>query len=265
MAEPTVDLDYSVHDFEGDTRADSKFLYHRIHTIMTTEGLEVAGRTLDVACGAGNLAAFVHERGGEAWGMDSSSEMLGIGRWLHSDDKVVFVRGIAETLPFRPGTFDRVICQGSLDHFADPRAFMREAAGILSPGGRLVVALSNYESLSCQLGRLWQWLSRDLPRRPRPPQRPYWEIPPDHFHRGDLAFVRELGGPQLQLERCYGVSLLWLTYGWGSVLQRLPRPVRIALLSTLDKIAYGTPTVADMIVSVWQHKEPGPAYGNNHS
>jgi len=123
------------------------------------------------------------------------------------------------------------------------------------PGGRLILALANYESLACHLGRLRQWLARDLLGRPRALDRPYWEIPHDHYHKGELSFVRELGGPWFRLERGYGVSLLWLIYGWERLLDRLPRALALGLLATLDRIAHRTPALADMIVSVWQPRE----------
>ena len=260
MAEPAFDLDYSIHDFPFDSRPDSKFLYRRVEQAMLDEGFVPGGRTLDVACGLGRLAVGIRKRGGESWGLDPSPEMLGLSRWVFPTSEVLLVRGIAEALPFRDGSFDRVICQGSLDHFVDPQAFMREAAQVLKPGGRLILALANYESLACHLGRLRQWLARDLLGRPRARDRPYWEIPHDHYHKGELSFVRGLGGPWFRLEQCYGVSLLWLIYGWERVLDRLPRDLALGLLATFDRIAYRTPALADMIVSVWRPRErTGPA------
>jgi SAM-dependent methyltransferase len=183
--------------------------------------------------------------------------MLGISRWLFAADQVILVRGIAESLPFRDGSFDRVICKSSLDHFVDPHDFMREAARVVKPGGRVIVALTNYESLSCRLGRLRYQLAQTFLRRPPVPFRPYWQPPSDHYHKGDLAFVHGLGGKRLRLERCYGISLMWPAYGWGMALERLPHSFADALLVALDQIASRTPELADMIVSVWQplHQE----------
>lgn len=250
-AEPSFDLDYSIHDFEVDQHRDSQFLFRRSEEVLLREGL-AGGKTLDVACGAGHLAARLQERGVQGWGLDPSQEMLGISRWLFTADQVILVRGIAESLPFRDGSFDRVICKGSLDHFVDPHDFMREAARVIKPGGRVIVALANYESLSCRLGRLRYQLAQILLRRPPVPVRPYWQPPSDHYHKGDLAFVRGLGGRRLRLERCYGISLMWPASGWGTALERLPRHAADALLVALDQIASRTPELADMIVSVWR-------------
>ena len=219
---------------------------------MLREGSAGGGRTLDVACGVGRLTLGLHERGGEAWGLEPSQQMLGLGQWLFPGRDVVLVRGVAEALPFRAGSFDRVICQGSLDHFVEPLGFMREAARLLHPGGRVVITIGNYESLSCRLGRLRRSLERALFRRHAPSERPYWQMPPDHNHKGGPSFVRGLGGGALHLERWYGISLLWLVRGWGTWLDRLPRRLAYTLLGALDRVAYRAPVWADLIVSVWR-------------
>lgn len=242
-----------------DPRPDTQFLSRRTEEAMLQEGWVDGGRTLDVACGAGWLAAKVRGRGGEGWGIDASQEMLGLAPFLFPRDQAVLVRGIAEVLPFRDGSFDRVICQGSLDHFVDPNAFMREAARVLRPDGRLAIALANYESLSCRLGRLRQRWERDVLHQPQPAHRFYWQPPPDHYHKGELPFVRRLGGRWLQLERCYGVSLLWLLKDWDKWLEQMPRFLADPLLGALDRTAYWTPALADVIVSVWRPRnQQGP-------
>ena len=250
LAEPAFDLDYSIHDFPVDGRLDSQFLYRRIDEVMVEEGTAPGGRALDVACGLGKLVVNLRERGTESWGLDPSHEMLGLSRWVYPDGSVVLVRSIAEDLPFRDHSFDRVVCQGSLDHFVDPQAFIREAARVLRPDGRLVIALANYESLACRIGRFRDPLADGRFGQRR--ERPYWEPPPDHFHKGDLRFVRKLGGPCLRLERCYGVSLLWLVKDWDRRLEGMPRRLADAVLTALDRIAYRAPALADMIVAVWR-------------
>lgn len=256
-AKPAFDLDYSIHDFEIDPHRDSQFVFRRIEAAMLREGLVPGGRTLDVACGAGKLGVQITERGGQGWGIDASPEMLGVSRWLYPADQVVLVRGIAESLPYRDGSFDRVICQGALDHFVAPRRFMDDAARILRPDGRLVLALANYDSLSCRLGRILHHVTDAALGRPPTTGRPYFLPPPDHFHRGTLAFVERLGGATLELERCYGISLLWLLRGfhkwtWGKTLDRLPAVLAEGVLRSLDRLGRHVPAYADMIVSVWR-------------
>lgn len=50
-----------------------------------------------------------------------------------------FVDGVAESLPFEAGRFDRVASIHAFHHFADVDAVLREAHRVLVPGGRIVV------------------------------------------------------------------------------------------------------------------------------
>ena len=219
---------------------------------MLREGTAPDGRTLDVACGVGRLVARLGEKAIVSIGLEPSPEMSGLSRWLFPRKTVALVRGVAEALPFRDRSFDRVICQGSLDHFVDPTLFMRETARILRPDGRAIISLANYASLSCQIGRFWQWSKQTLLCRPPPTERLYYQPPPDHYQRGDITFVQRLGSEHMRLERCYGVSLLCNTPRWGIWLDRLPGLLANALITNLDRIAYTTPRLSDTIISVWR-------------
>jgi SAM-dependent methyltransferase len=252
-----VDLDYHMEDFEPDAGSgrDSAFYHRRTNQAVLAEALcRSPGRVLDVACGSGELAASLAAAGWEAWGLEASSHMLGLGRWQGFDRQVVMVRGIAEALPFPEGSFDRVLCKGSLDHFADATAFMKEAARVLRPDGRLVIALANFDALSRRLGRGIDAVARLLGMRP-PEGRPYWQPPPTHMVRGDLAYVRSLGGPSFFLERCYGVSLLHHFRPWRVVVDRLPPRLSWEVMTALEGIARRWPAAGDMIVSVWHRKQ----------
>jgi SAM-dependent methyltransferase len=251
---PGLDLSYSIEDFDAGTRRDSHMLYRAIEDTMLDLATAVpGGRVLDVACGTGKQAMRIAQRGCYAVGAEASSEMIGLGRWVHPESQARMTRTIAESLPYRDGAFDRVMCQGSLDHFADPQAFMREAARVTRDDGRVIIALANFESVSCRIGRATDRVKRRL-GRPRPSWRLYWQIPEDHNVKGDLPYVRALGGDSLQLERCFGISLLWNTEPVGWLLDRLPERAASAVWSALDHAARRMPRHADMIISVWQKK-----------
>ncbi len=252
---PGLDLSYKIDDFIAGTRRDSLYLYRAIEdTMVDLATATPGGRVLDVACGTGKQAMRIAERGCYSVGAEASAEMIGVGRWIQPESRALMVRSIAESLPFVDGSFDRVICQGSLDHFADPMAFMREAARILKPDGRVVIALANFESVSCRAGRLVDRAKRRL-GRPRPPWRLYWETPEDHNVRGDLPYVRSLGGDALALDRLWGISMLWLFSRYGQALDLLPERAARTVWGGLDRIARRRPQDADMIISVWRKPE----------
>lgn len=253
--QPDIDLTYSIEDFEAGTHRDSQYLYRAIEDTMLDLASEMrGGRVLDVACGTGKQSMRIAERGCFSIGAEASMEMIGVGRWVHPESQARMVRSIAETLPFPDATFDRVMCQGSLDHFVDPHAFMREAARVTKPDGRVIIALANFESVSCRLGRGVDALKRRLGRE-RPPWRLYWQIPEDHNFKGDLPYVRALGGRALELDRCVGISMLWNFSRFGWFLDKLPEPAAAGLWRGLDRIVRRRPRHSDMIISVW--RKPG--------
>jgi SAM-dependent methyltransferase len=252
--QPGLDLSYSIEDFDAGTRRDSHILYRAIEdTMLDLVTPKPGARVLDVACGTGKQPMRIAQRNCYAVGAEASMEMIGLGRWVQPESRARIVRSIAEALPFRDGAFDRVMCQGSLDHFADPAAFMREAARVTAPDGRVVIALANFESIACRVGRGVDRFNRKL-RRPRPPWRQYWQIPEDHNVKGDLPYVRQLGGDALELERCFGMSMLWNVAPYGWTLDHLPEGVAGRVWHALDRIGRNRPQHSDMIFSIWRKR-----------
>jgi SAM-dependent methyltransferase len=252
----SVDLDYDLAEdlVPGPWRRDSVFLFWRSEKAVqqAVDGLG-QGRLLDVACGTADQAGRFQEHGWQSWGLEPSPGMLRLARLRREQrgQSVILVRGIAEQLPFSDDSFDCVVCQGSLDHFARPRTFMAELARILKPDGRAIIALANFESLSCRLGRSL-YRAKRLLGIPVMEGRAYWQIPPNHTFKGDYAVLRGMACPWLCLERCHGVSALWLFRRWSLFVESLPEDVAWALLRTLDRIAYRLPGLGDMIISVWR-------------
>jgi len=253
-AEPKPELDYALEDFfPGPYRPDMQFYIDRLsEATLQAADRPRPGRILDVACGPAEEIIGLSRKGWQAWGLDASQSMLGLARRKAKEQggEVLLVRGIAETLPFRDSSFDRVTCKGAMDHFAHPEAFVQEVARVLKPDGLAVIALTNYESLSCRVGR-WLYPALRRTRYKNRRERPYWVPPKDHTLRGSYDQVVRLGGRWLELRRCFGVSLLWLFPGWDRILDRIPRRVARAILRIADLAARRAPTMADVIVSVW--------------
>jgi len=256
VSSASVDLDYDLTEdlVPGPWRRDSVFLFWRSEqAVQRAANGARRGRLLDVACGTADQAGRFQAQGWQSWGLEPSPGMLRLARLRREQrgQSVVLVRGIAEQLPFSDDSFDCVVCQGSLDHFARPRAFMGEVARILKPDGQAIIALANFESLSCRLGRSL-CRAKKLLGIPVMGGRAYWQIPPNHTFKGDYAALRGMARPWLRLERCHGVSVLWLFRRWSLFVESLPEGVAWALLRTLDGVAYRMPGLSDMIISVWR-------------
>jgi demethylmenaquinone methyltransferase/2-methoxy-6-polyprenyl-1,4-benzoquinol methylase len=100
-------------------------------------------RVLDVACGTGLVSAALVERWGcRVVGLDQSAAMLGRARTRAAADprlaeRIGFVEGEAESLPFADREFDHLTFTYLLRYVEDPAATLRELARIVKPGGRV--------------------------------------------------------------------------------------------------------------------------------
>jgi SAM-dependent methyltransferase len=119
------------------------------------DGLAPGSRILDCAAGTGLLAVGLALAGFEVTASDLSEAMLARARDLAAERGVALepVRCAWEDLGDQgwEGRFDAVLCVGnSLAHApgeASRRAALRAMAGVLAPGGRLVVTARNWELL----------------------------------------------------------------------------------------------------------------------
>jgi demethylmenaquinone methyltransferase/2-methoxy-6-polyprenyl-1,4-benzoquinol methylase len=99
-------------------------------------------RVLDVATGTGLVAFALAERGCQVVGLDQSDQMLAgarskLGERPALADRVTFVQGEAERLPFADGELDALTFTYLLRYVDDRAATMRELARVVRPGGRI--------------------------------------------------------------------------------------------------------------------------------
>jgi SAM-dependent methyltransferase len=136
-------------DFErkGWSSAATTAAYHRHIAALTTscipELLRAAAvapgeRVLDVACGAGYVAAAARDIGADATGIDFSAEQVRLAQ--ESYPGMTLIAGDALALPFADGAFDVVVNAFGLPHVADHEQVVREAGRVLAPAGRFAYA-----------------------------------------------------------------------------------------------------------------------------
>jgi SAM-dependent methyltransferase len=116
------------------------------------------GSILDVGCGVGLFLALLHERGWSGTGTEWSHHAARRAR--ETFNLTVHTGPLRE---LRPAAFDIVTLWHVVEHMHDPRGELREIGRLLAPGGRLVVATPNADSLALRVfGGAWYHL--DAPR-----------------------------------------------------------------------------------------------------
>jgi len=204
---------------------------------------------LDVGCGRAVDGARLWEKGAKVVGLEPSRVMIARAREYLSERnaRVALAQGVGENLPFKPHSFDKVMCKGALDHFFSPSKTMEEIARVLKPQGEMIISIANFNSLGFRLGKrlypVTKLLSPSLAKERKP-----WELPPDHKYKFDHPLLRSLVSQHFEIRNAKGISLFFGLPLWGSFLSRLPRSVSYALLKTLDKIARPFPSLADVIL-----------------
>jgi SAM-dependent methyltransferase len=102
-------------------------------------------RLLDVATGEGVLPNVARELHGlDAIGSDLALAAARIGR---REGAATFCVSSGEGLPFAAASFDYVTCIGSLEHFLDMGAGVREMARVLRPDGKALILVPNTYSI----------------------------------------------------------------------------------------------------------------------
>jgi len=96
-------------------------------------------RILDVGCGLGTYVRRLREFSEHVWGTDIDPEKASAAA-AHLPH---IVQGAAESLPFRPDSFDVVLLNEVLEHVHDDRETIIEAVRCVHPGGHVVVFAPN--------------------------------------------------------------------------------------------------------------------------
>lgn len=120
--------------------------YDRLNRLMTL-GLDrrwrkralrgIQGNVLDVACGTGDMAVSLVERGCTVTGVDISKEMMAIAK--RKAPQAEYRLADVERLPFGDAGFDAVTCAFGVRNFVHLEQGLCEMLRVLKPGGRMVI------------------------------------------------------------------------------------------------------------------------------
>ncbi|MDD3042917.1 MAG: class I SAM-dependent methyltransferase [Methanosarcinaceae archaeon] len=95
-------------------------------------------KTLEIGVGTGRFTLPL----GIGLGLDPARPMLELAK----KRGIEVLLGVAETLPFKPGTFDLVLIVTAIAFFRCPPGSLKEISRILKPGGQVVIGMLDRES-----------------------------------------------------------------------------------------------------------------------
>jgi SAM-dependent methyltransferase len=103
---------------------------------------DLAGRdAIELGCGTAYVSAWLARRGARVVGIDNSPNQLATARTLQAEFGLEFplLLGNAEQVPYPDASFDLAISEYGAALWADPYAWIPEAARLLRPGGQLIL------------------------------------------------------------------------------------------------------------------------------
>lgn len=196
LPRPSQVAPYYGDDYHGDRhRASGSFANRRrlawVEAVIPVD----QPRLIDVGCGDGSFLVAARRR---AW--------LVAGTELHPNDaRAKDLRVESDLLDLDDlGPVDVITFWHSLEHLGDPRAALRAAASRLRPGGVVLLAVPNFDSLQSRVTRA-SWLHLDAPRH-------LW-----HFNA--RALRARLADANLDPIRWWHLELEYDLAGWAQSLQ----------------------------------------------
>jgi len=96
-------------------------------------------KLLDVACGPGYVGAYALEKGAEVTGVDFSNVMIQEAKIVHPG--INFHVMDAEKLQFSDASFDIVLINFGIPHFANPEQAIEEAFRVLKSHGKFLFTI----------------------------------------------------------------------------------------------------------------------------
>jgi 2-polyprenyl-6-hydroxyphenyl methylase/3-demethylubiquinone-9 3-methyltransferase len=117
------------------------------HFGLAGGGLRPLGNlcVLDVGCGGGLIAEPLARLGARVTGLDPAAETIEAAR-RHAEGQGLSIDyrcGRVEELAAEGQAFDAVICLEVVEHVPDPAAFVRTCAGLVRPGGLMLLSTIN--------------------------------------------------------------------------------------------------------------------------
>jgi SAM-dependent methyltransferase len=177
---------------------------------------------IELGCGTGYVSAWMARRGARVVAIDNSARQLETAAALQRRHGLSFplIHGNAERVPYPDASFDFAISEYGAVLWADPEAWVPEAARLLRPGGRLHVLTNSVIAVLCMPDDEDEPSSDRLLRSQFGIRRIVWPDPDDtsvEFHPTHGEWIRLFTGHGFEI-----VELLEPQAGPGLVSRHVP-------------------------------------------
>ena len=133
-------------------------LWHTIKNKQISSSLP-NGTILDVGCGSGALRLFLPKTVNYV-GIDIGTNFIKFAKRTFKKD--CFIRCDARYLPFKPGTFDGVVCSEVLEHVKHPEKLIRECRRILKNDASLIITVPKSCLRWALIDFFWSYIRRAM-------------------------------------------------------------------------------------------------------
>jgi ubiquinone/menaquinone biosynthesis C-methylase UbiE len=141
---PDKSIDYdSVSKIYDQVRAgEPEMIFHLLEEYVPDSGSKV----LDVGCGTGNNTLLLQKAVDiQVFGLDSSFGMLAEAQ--EKAPQISFVHASADSIPFRPSSFDMLFMTEVVHHLPSMDDAMQEMSRVLRPDGRLCIVTQSHKQV----------------------------------------------------------------------------------------------------------------------
>lgn len=156
--------DYISHSNTSKGLVNRLYQLVRNHTLGEKAKLVISytkkqGRVLDLGAGIGAFLDTMKKKGWEVEGIEpdngarqQAGELFGLS-----------LSGTEQLQNFAPASFDAITLWHVLEHVHQLHPYMERLKSLLRPGGRIFIAVPNYDSLDATIYKLF-WAAYDVPR-----------------------------------------------------------------------------------------------------
>jgi SAM-dependent methyltransferase len=228
--------------YEGAFDFRDELMQRHARTLAQLEKHVARGKLLDVGCGPAFLLEAARERGWHATGVDPSPFSVARARKLGFEAH----EGMLEDLAMPDASFDAIALLQVVEHMTDPRPLLAECRRLLRPGGALVVATPNPQSVLAKVKRerFNYWI---------PPVHCAWYTPDalsKLLKRNGFAPVRESTWSARARRLHDGIDAVAATKLGAKLPRRVQRPLGSAVSAVADLAGYGS--IVEHIAVRWE-------------